>query len=825
MSTGSEESDDSALLDIAEALDSGREVDWAAAATSGPRFHRAVVRQLESFARFIAGHQEAYQSLDRAADDAGPQHSPAPPSTWGNLEILGKAGAGAFGEVFRARDPRLDRQVALKLLDPDRLGPAAATSTVIEEGRLLARVNHPNVVTVYGAEHLDGRIGIWMEFIEGQTLDDVLAEQGPLSAEAAMQIGRDVCSGLAALHEAGVLHRDIKARNVMRDDAGRIVLMDLGVSCEVDSQGPVSMCGTPLYAAPEVLLGGELSHQSDIYTVGVLLFYLVTGMYPVSGGTLEEICEAHRAGQRRRLRQLRPELPDTLVRIVEQSTSPNPEQRFVSAAQFEQALVWVLGERSRDGTLSESEQPSIAVLPFTDLSPEEDQGFLCDGLAEELISNLVRLEGLKVAAHTSTLQVVSRGLDVRQIGAQLKVKTVLEGSIRRFDAGLRITARLSQATDGCSFWTETFDVRMRDLIDVQEEIARAIVANLKVEMLDGRAERLVKQYTGDVGAYNQYMQGCYYYMRRYEGGLQKALEFFKQASERDPQYPLPHVGIADCFNILSYFEFLPPHEGFLQAKQAAQRALALDDTLGEAHASLGWSGTFYDRDFAAAERHFRRSIELNPRWGTGRAWYATLLSGLGRFEEAINEARRAIALDPLSPANAGTEGVALYLARRCDEAIACLSRLVAVHPDFPQARTQLAHAYAYDGQHAEAEKHLLEALAVTPDFPYPNHVLGYSYARSGQPEKALKILARLEELSLTRYVAPHNFAMIELALGRKNLALDLLEQACREHDACCFWFKVAQECDAVRDEPRFRALLQKVGHTDAAAARTNEGRP
>lgn len=322
----------------ADAVFAGRAGDLDSIADKIPPEQQPLVRELRLISKVITAHEERLHTPHNSEGEPATYDLDTHGQTWGPLVVQEKIGRGAFGDVYKARELRLDRQVALKFFRPHRLRSSQVTSDVIEEGRLLARVHHPNVVTVHGAEHLDGRYGIWMEFVEGSTLEQIVMEQGPLSATETMEIGRDLCRGLTALHGAGILHRDIKARNVMREEDGRVVLMDLGISCEIDREVPVRQYGTPLYAAPEVLLANESSLQGDIYSLGVLLFFLASGRYPVNGSTLADIHAAHEKGQVDSLSAFSPDLPATFLRIVDKALAGNPQERFGTATELEQVL-------------------------------------------------------------------------------------------------------------------------------------------------------------------------------------------------------------------------------------------------------------------------------------------------------------------------------------------------------------------------------------------------------------------------------------------------------------------------------------------------------
>jgi len=329
--------------------------------------------------------------------------------------------------------------------------------------------------------------------------------------------------------------------------------------------------------------------------------------------------------------------------------------------------------------------PSIAVLPSVDMSPEQDQEYFCDGMAEELVNALVKIEGLRVPSRTSAFQFKGKGFNIHEIGAKLKVKTVLESSVRKSGEMLRITAQLIDVEDGYHIWSEKYDRNMKDIFTVQDEISLAIVDKLKVKLLRKEEDALVKHYTDNIEAYNLYLKGRYFWNRRYEGGLQKGIECFQQAIGKDPLYALAYAGIADCYNLIGEFGFLPPKVAYPEAKKAAEKALEIDGMLAEAHASLGWISLFYDWDWPVAKRRLEQAIELNPKYSTAHAWYALCLALMEKFEEAITEVKRAQELDPLSLIINATVGLILYFARRNDEALEQYSKTLEIDPNFSLA--------------------------------------------------------------------------------------------------------------------------------------------
>jgi len=455
-------------------------------------------------------------------------------------------------------------------------------------------------------------------------------------------------------------------------------------------------------------------------------------------------------------------------------------------------------------------QPSVAVLPFHDMSPDKDQDYFCEGMSEELLNALVKVEGLKVAARTSAFQFKGKDIDIRKIGEQLDVETVLEGSVRKAGNRLRVTAQLIKIADGYHLWSERYDREMEDVFAIQDEISLAIVDKLKVTLLRGEKEKLTKRHTVDPEAYKLYLQGRYFWNKRYKGGMKKALEYFQQAIDKDPVYALPYVGIADSFNVLGCWGFIPPHEAYQKATAALKKALEIDDTLGEAHVSLGFISTFYDWDWVAAENNFKKALELNPSYALVHCYYSLYLSAIGRFDEAIKEARKAQELDPLELIINGFLGVVYIFAQRHDEALEQLRKTLEMDPNFFFTTIWLGWGYSEKKMYEEAISFLQKTLTIEEDMTWTLAFLGRAYALSGQKNEALKILDRLNELSREKYVSSFHKAVVYIGLEEKDQALKHIEKGLSERDSFLAFSKVANWMDNIRSDPRFKALLKKM---------------
>jgi serine/threonine-protein kinase len=793
--------DDTALRELAAAMLDGTPIDWASAESSAvDESMRTVVRQL----RVIAEIAELHGSV-RQGDAADAEPAPQRLQTWSALRLLEQVGEGAFGEVYRAWDTRLDREVALKLLHRQDSVHARAASVVVDEGRMLAQVRHPNVVTVHGADRSDGRVGLWMEFIHGRTLEQVLKDQGPFEPADATQIGLDLCRALSAVHRAGLLHRDIKAHNVMREDGGRIVLMDFGTglddACE-SGDSAHSLAGTPLYMAPEVLDGRGASIQSDIYAVGVLLYRLVTGSYPVRGRSVQDVRDMHARGERTPLRSLRPDLPRGFIQVVEHAIDLQPERRYENAAALEAALIsleprsklvrlgyalggvaafllvaglaWEIVGRQvgvartpsalvagfagvpRDaGAVSSIERPVIAVLPFKNLSAEPDSDDFADGLTDEVIRNLSVIDGLGVRSSTSSFAFKNKPRNTREVGELLNANLVVEGSVLRAGKQLRINAQLVRVADDTPLWSERFDRELKDIFAIQDEISRAIVDKLRLTL--GRGQR---RYETNLEAYDLFMRGRALIDRRGPASAQRAAELFERAIASDSEFAPAHAGLANAYAFWSFpFRGISFEKAYPIMRPAAVRALQLDPLLADAHAAMGWVYA-YEHDWANAKAAFQNAIRLNPSLTQAYTSYSiSTLQSLREYDEAMRILQLASRHDPLSLDVRREIGQVQLFSGRYEDAIDTFRGVVDIEPGFPFVQTLLARGLTFTGRAAEAFG------GFGPGSPY----LAQAFVMTGRRGEAEKLAAESESY-------PFRLAIIAAALGDPDRVADAVER-------------------------------------------------
>jgi serine/threonine-protein kinase len=795
-------------------------MDWDAADAGASESDRELIKNLRVLARLAGLHR----SVPPAADvPVLPEPEPEPPPTsglgrWSHLILLERLGTGSYGEVYRARDPQLGRDVALKLLKQ----PATNLddTQIVNEGRLLALIDHPNVVDVYGVAVADQRVGLWMKLIRGTTLAHHLATRGPFSAQEASLIGMDLCSALAEIHKKGLIHRDIKAQNVMRQDGGRIVLMDLGTGRYINRADRVSgdLVGTPMYLAPEIFRGAPASVRSDIYSLGVLLYHLVTNAYPIQAKNVEELQDRLDAGEWVRLRDARPDLPAEFIRVVERATSSDPKRRHASAGAFESDLEQARnsGRLQASGrvppapvTTSHGTIHSIAVLPFQNLDPDKQLDYFCDGITEEVINALTTIRHLRVAARDSVFQLKGAAKDVRQVGELLNVAAVLGGSVRASGDHLRIITQLSSTESGHQLWSERFDRTMANVFAVQDDIARSVVRTLQVQLNEGSL--MTPPPPTNSEAYRLYLQGRYHWNKRTEEALARSVECFEQALELDGDYSQARAGLADAYVTMAVYGVRPPHEVMPRARDAARQVSRAEMT-PMSFATLACVSALYDWDWPEAEQLFRHAIAVHPEQSTPHQWYATnLLLPHGQFREAEAELAIARELDPLSLAGAASAGLHAYYAHRYEKAVDTLLRTLALDNRFAFAQFVLGLTYTEMQQYDAANTAFNAAMTLSPTSPEILAGLGYSAARAGNADRARGVLSELLSASERRYVSASLVAQIHAGLDDADSAFVWLTKAVDDRATDVAWMGVRPVFDRLRTDERFRALSGRIG--------------
>jgi serine/threonine protein kinase/tetratricopeptide (TPR) repeat protein len=712
-----------------------------------------------------------------------------------------------------------------------------------------------NVCQMYDLNKEKGAHYITMEYVDGKDLKSMIRMMGQLSSGKTIFIAKQVCEGLVEAHRLGVVHRDLKPQNIMVDEEGNARIMDFGIARSLKTKGITAagvMIGTPEYMSPEQVEGKEVDQRSDIYSLGVILYEMVTGRVPFEGDTPFTIGVKHKSEEPKDPKEFNTQLPEDLNLVILRCLEKDKENRYQSAGEvrvelariekgipttekvipkkepitskeitvsfslkklFIPALVviaiaiiaviiWQLLPQKQPVSLP-PEKPSIAVLPFEDLSPQKDQGYLCDGFVESLINALTKVKGLRVPARTSSFSFKGKERDVYEIGKKLNVKTILEGSVQKAGNRIRITAQLINVTDESLLWSDQYNRELIDVFAIQDEITLKIVDMLKVNLIGGERAKLVKRHTENLEAYNLYLKGRHFWNKRTSEGLNKALDYFEKALEIDQNYALAYTGVADCHIVLPWYGGFLPKEEFPKAKTAALNALKIDNLLAEAHTSLAAINHWHDWDWSEAEKEYKRAIELTPGYATAHQWYGSFLGDVGRYDEAITELKRAVELDPLSLIINTNLADYLYVARQYDDAIEQYKKTLDIDPEFESAQIWLGRVYLKKGMFEEA----VEMLKKT-DYP----LLTYAYTALGKRDEALKVLEKWKVRSAKEYVDPVYLAMVYLGSEERDQVFKYLEKAYQERHMRLFDFhKDPFIRDIMQPDPRYKNLLKKMG--------------
>jgi serine/threonine-protein kinase len=763
--------------------------------------------------------------------------------TIGHYRVLEKIGAGGMGVVYRARDERLERDVALKVLPAGLLADEAARRRFRKEALTLSQLDHPNIATVYDFDTQDGVDFLVMQLIPGVTLGEKLAA-GPLAEKEISRLGAQMAQGLAAAHEQGVVHRDLKPGNIRVTPDGWLKILDFGLATlrrpEADSATTLTagdtgvVAGTVPYMAPEQLRGEKADARSDLYAAGVVLYEMATGRRPfaetsgpqlvaailqqppaapsaankkVSPGLEMIILKALDKEPARRYQSAR-ELGVDLERLTVPTAAPVAVRRrgwpfaaAVLALLLAAVFLYVLWSRA-------TPIASIAILPFVNASAGAPSGpdaeYLSDGITETLIDSLARLPRLTVISRSSVFRYKGREADPQAVGRELKVQAVLLGRMVQRGENLTIRAELVDARDGRRLWGGQYSRRLADLMAIQEELGREISEQLRLRLTGEQKKTLAKRQTESSEAYQEYLKGLFFYNKRTAAGIRTAIEHFNRAIAKDPSYALAYTGLAQCYNLISAVG-LSPRESLPKLHAAASRALELDDALGEAHIGLASYKAIYERDWAGAEREYRRALQLSPAYATGHQRYSQFLSNLGRFQEALAEAKRAQELDPVSLMISANVSMVYYYTRRYDEALEQCRKTLALDANFGLARLWLGEVYLMKSMFAEA----IAELKVVADAPGAAAALGFAYARSGDRAAAQRVLDQMLLERSRGYYPASRIALVYLGLGDKDRALEWLSTAAEDREIPVLWVPNPLY-DPLRSDPRFTELLRRM---------------
>jgi serine/threonine protein kinase/Tfp pilus assembly protein PilF len=837
----------------------------------------------------------------------------------GRYEIQSELGSGGMGVVYLALDTRLNRKIALKLLPADLTDNKDRLDRFEQEARAASALNHPNILTIHEIGTDNGTHFIATEFVEGETLRALIMMDAPMRPSVALDLAIQVAAALSAAHAAGIVHRDVKPENVMLRTDGYVKVLDFGLAKLIETEkdrdaadpnaptqrvyltNPGVVMGTAKYMSPEQASGKTVDGRTDIWSLGVILYEMLTGRHPFDGEMPTQIIARVLEREPEPLGSRGTAVPAELQRIVSKALMKDRGERYrdikdllrdLKALKQDLEFDARLGRSGSSSGQSEEEEAqeapsgekpagervapapsgttktlsneavsthgsgsravaakpkswpnrlalvaglvavaglalglwlylrarnadaaidSVAVLPFVNQNSDPNMEYLSDGLTESTINSLAQLPNMRVIARSSVFRYKGREIDPVQVARELGVRAVFTGRIAQRGDDLIISVELVDTGQNKQLWGETYDRKVSDLLVVQRDIAREISANLRTRLTPPEESLVTKRYTENPEAYQLYLKGRFYWNKRTGEAFKRAIEYFNGAIEQDPSYALAYAGLADTYILLSRYSAGTPEESYPKAKAAAQRALAIDETLAEAHNSLAGVLLDYDWNLAESDKEYRRAIELNPNYATARHWYANgPLLVTERYDEAIAEMKRAVELDPLSLIINSDLGSIYLDARQYDRAVEQLRKTIDMDRGFYPAHYWLGEAYVMKGSYADAIAEYQKARELNDD-PLVLGLLGHAYAVSGRRDEALRMLDELNKLAQERYVSSYTFALVYAGLNDRDQAFQWLEKSYRDRSSEIAYFKVDPLLDPLRPDPRFADLVRRVG--------------
>ena len=818
---------------LAESISDGNPIDWDQAETA-PGVDAAMVRSLRDVERIAR-----FSSQTQVAPFAGVPPSSAPsrmhPQRWGNLTLLELAGTGTRGQVWRAWDSTLQRQVALKFLqDTDGAG---ASEDLLQEARALARVHHPNVATVFGIAEYEGQAGMWMEFLGGSTLAAEIERTGPMTPREVARIGVSLCSALESLESAGLVHRDIKPANIALQPDGRVVLMDFGLGLRFTAPAESRSSGTPVFMAPEVLASGPPTPRSDLYALGVTLWWAAAGRPPFQASTLEKLKEEVARGPVPKLREANPAVPRTLAAAIEWAMNPDPEARPRGAAQLGASLSAVrpaLGDRRRRKRRSvafaaagiaavaaitlllsgrvrhfvggTTTPPVIAVLPVVNRTGDPGQEYMADGMTDELIAYFAQMGDLRVSAYPSVAAFKNSKLRIREIAKKLHARTVVATSVNVAGARMSMSATLVDAASEQAIWGHVYEGRAEDVHALERSLATSVADRLGVRLSAVERDHLRRGREVNPTARALYLRGLAAFRDQSSEATNRAIDYFRRAIAVDSTYADAWTRLAFAYDWASTSG--NSDENRRLGNQAALRALEFDPGSGPARAIITTHRLYRDWDFVEGVKGYREALSLSPGDVDARIELVVCLTAMGRFDEASAEAKRARECDPLSSTAAAISLYPLFEGRRFGEAVRAAREILATDPNNVEASFILGQGLYFSGHRRDGIA-TVEQLMRTDPFPEGIAWLGLMRGLSGDEEGAHAALARLHQLDSQQRVDLYCFAIVHVGLGEEDAALAELRRLLDRGVGSSLFLRVDPALDPLRDDPRFQALTKR----------------
>ncbi len=789
---------------------------------------------------------------------------------FGHYKVKSAIGAGGMGEIYRAGDTRLRRDVAIKILPENLMRDASAVERFMREAHAASALNHPNILTIYDIGEQDRVHFIVTEFVEGETLRQKI-QNNSLNLAEALDVAIQISNALIAAHDAGIIHRDIKPENIMIRADGYVKVLDFGIAklsepstasganklIDADAATliqaatiPGMILGTPFYMSPEQARGLEVDTRSDIFSLGAVIYEMITGALPFSGPTASDVIAAILQNEPQPLSALVKNAPAELERIIIKALRKNREQRYQKMKalsddlkrlqqrlDFETELKRISdsGATSRlSGKVSLAGRAtqilpqnlssprktrvrkaidSLAVLPLVNDSGDRETEYLSDGITECIINSLSKLPKLRVVPRSTVFRYKGQETDLQEIGNELGVRAIFAGRIVQLGDSIIVKTELVDVANEAQIWGDQYRRTMTDIFTLLEEISEDISEQLRLKLTGEEKKQLAKRYTENTEAYQFYLKGRYFVTaKRTEEWIKKGIEYFKKAIDLDPNYALAYSGIAEAYGFLaSSTGGWLPRKAYPKAKAAALKALELDDALGEAHCSLGFSYLLYDWDFAEAERQFQKAIQLTPNYPNAHDGLGFYLKAVGRHDEAISKCKQVQQLDPLSPFAHVSLGYAYYFARDFEKAIEECRKALEMDKHSTFAYRNLGLAYLQQGKFDEAVSALTSAVKFSSGGLAFESYLGFAYAAAGKHKEAKEVFSSLQEIDRERYVPAYNFALIYLGLNDLDKAFEWFEQAFKERSGFLPFLNVEPMFDSVRDDSRFQDLVRRIG--------------